>query len=394
MAATSIYHISKDENVDPLFVSKLLNSLHADDLTTGCNTVNQCLEFYEKAQKCFSNGGFNLRKFKSNCKELAKLAHENCPDDETYSNGNKVLGILWDKQSDQLMFDFNDIRSKFIEEPTKRSIIQSVASIYDPVGLIAPVIVKMKILFPDICVDKFTRVDELPLEFCSRCKEILFDLEQISFIKFVRTYCFYNLHDPVVSVEMHSFSGSSSRMYAAVIYLRYEMKSLLIKLALVCSKSKICSINGLVSTPRAELSGVLLMSKFTSSVLKALQSTLNICENFYWTDLSIINKEKIYKTYVQQRLIQIREFISDFEKIKLVASKLDPANLGTKNLSQKELFSNKLWFSGPQFLSLPGNCWPDLHVGENFSNYNIDDSSINLVDDESLILPSSCTQVM
>ena len=136
------------------------------------------------------------------------------------------------------------------------------------------------------------------------------------------------------------------------------------------------------------------MSKFTSSVLKALQSTLNICENFYWTDLSIINKEKIYKTYVQQRLIQIREFISDFEKIKLVASKLDPANLGTKNLSQKELFSNKLWFSGPQFLSLPGNCWPDLHVGENFSNYNIDDSSINLVDDESLILPSSCTQVM
>ena len=68
------------------FVSKLLNSPHADDLTTGCNTVNQCLEFYEKAQKCFSNGGFNLRKFKSNCKELAKLAYENCPDDETYSN--------------------------------------------------------------------------------------------------------------------------------------------------------------------------------------------------------------------------------------------------------------------------------------------------------------------
>ena len=71
---------------------------------------------------------------------------------------------------------------------------------------------------------------------------------------------------------------------------------------------------------------------------------------------------------MQQRLIQIRGFISDFEKIKLVKSKLDPANLGTKNLSQKELFSNKLWFSGPQFLSLLGNCWRDLHVGENFSN--------------------------
>ena len=133
------------------------------------------------------------------------------------------------------------------------------------------------------------------------------------------------------------------------------------------------------------------------SVLKPLQSTLNICETFYWTDSSIvlswvINKDKIYKTYVQQPLIQIREFISDFEKFKLVTSKLNPADLGTKNLSPKELFSNKLWFSGPHFLSLPRNCWPHFYVGENFSNNNIDNSSINLVDGESLILPSSCTQ--
>ena len=67
-------------------------------------------------------------------------------------------------------------------------------------------------------------------------------------------------------------------------------------------------------------------------------------------------------------------------------------NLGTKNLFPKELFSNKLWFSGPQFLSLPRNCWPDLHVRENFSNYNVDNSITNLVDGESLILLSSCTQ--
>ena len=111
-----------------------------------------------------------MRIFKSNCKELEKLVYEKFSDDETYSNKNKVLGILWDKQSDQLMFDFNDIRSKFIEEPTKRFIIQSLALIYDPFGLIAPVIVKMKILFQDICVNKFTWDEELPLEFYIRWK--------------------------------------------------------------------------------------------------------------------------------------------------------------------------------------------------------------------------------
>ena len=143
-------------------ISKFFNSLHVDDLTPVCNIVNQGLEFFEKAKKCLSKGGFNLRKFKSNYKELEKLVYENFPDDETYSNENKVLGTLWDKQTDHLMFDFNDIHSKFIEEPTKRSKIQSLASIYDPLGLIAPVIVKKKILFQDICVNKFTWNEELP----------------------------------------------------------------------------------------------------------------------------------------------------------------------------------------------------------------------------------------
>ena len=48
-------------------------------------------------------------------------------------------------------------------------------------------------------------------------KEILFDLEQISFTKFERAHCFYDFRDPVVSVEMHSFSDASNRMYSAVI---------------------------------------------------------------------------------------------------------------------------------------------------------------------------------
>ena len=103
---------------------------------------------------------------------------------------------------------------------------------------------------------------------------------------------------------MHSFSDASNRMYTAAIYLRYEMKSGLIKSTFVCSKRKICSINGLVTIPHVGLSGVLLMCQFTSSVLKALQPTLNICEIFYWTNLSIVlswlSTKIKFKTYVQQ----------------------------------------------------------------------------------------------
>ena len=97
MADTLINRISKYQNLDPLFVSKLLNWLQVDDLTTGCSTVYEGLEFYEKVKKFLSKGGFNLKKSKSNCKDLEKLIYEKSPDDETYSNKNKVLGILRDK---------------------------------------------------------------------------------------------------------------------------------------------------------------------------------------------------------------------------------------------------------------------------------------------------------
>ena len=49
-----------------------------------CNTLNQVLEIYEKAKKCLSKGAFNLRKFKSNFKELEKLVYQKYPADETF----------------------------------------------------------------------------------------------------------------------------------------------------------------------------------------------------------------------------------------------------------------------------------------------------------------------
>ena len=101
----------------------------------------------------------------------------------------------------------------------------------------------------------------------------------------------------------------------------------------------------------------------------------------------VINKDSVYKTY-EQRLIQIRDFISDFEKFKLVPSKLNPAIWVQKIYPQKNYLVTNY---GLVVLSLLRNWWPDLHVGENFSNCNIDHSSINSVDGESLILSSSCT---
>ena len=73
----------------------------------------------------------------------------------------KVLGLTWNKKEDNLCFYFDEIRSKFTKNPTKREVIHAVASIYDPLGLINPIVVKLKTFFQKVCLEKIDWDDYL-----------------------------------------------------------------------------------------------------------------------------------------------------------------------------------------------------------------------------------------
>ena len=60
----------------------------------------------------------------------------------------KVLGIQWDTINDHLIYSFEDFVESFKSVLlTKPSILDLIANFYDPVGLIQPVIIKLKLLF-------------------------------------------------------------------------------------------------------------------------------------------------------------------------------------------------------------------------------------------------------
>ena len=65
----------------------------------------------------------------------------------------KVLGIVWDTKSDHLVFSFENLIESFNNLiPTKRNILSLIAKIYDRIGLIQPIIIKLKLLFQEVCV--------------------------------------------------------------------------------------------------------------------------------------------------------------------------------------------------------------------------------------------------
>jgi len=67
----------------------------------------------------------------------------------------KVLGLAWDSLKDEIECDFSRMAiENGEEEHTKRSILSTLARLFDPLGLISPIAVPGKVLFQELCKDK------------------------------------------------------------------------------------------------------------------------------------------------------------------------------------------------------------------------------------------------
>ena len=116
LSATLVTHLQKYTESDQEFVEKMLLSLHVDDLNSGSNDLNQCLEFFNKARNYLPEANFNLRKFESNSVELEQKIQSN---NYERNNTTKVLGQAWDKDLDELTYSFNDILETVKKIPSK-----------------------------------------------------------------------------------------------------------------------------------------------------------------------------------------------------------------------------------------------------------------------------------
>ena len=61
----------------------------------------------------------------------------------------KTSGIQWNPREDFICYSVN--LASFPKHVTKRSILSQVAKLFDPLGLLSPVIVKIKIIIQLLC---------------------------------------------------------------------------------------------------------------------------------------------------------------------------------------------------------------------------------------------------
>ena len=129
----------------------LWKNFYVDDMLRSKKNVIESTQFIYDIRRLCQRGGFNLTKFITNNRQvLASIPDEHVGpslkdvkvNDDKMDATDRALGISWNLQEDLFTFSF-----EMKEKPlTRRGILSTVSSIYDPLGFVSPFILKGRII--------------------------------------------------------------------------------------------------------------------------------------------------------------------------------------------------------------------------------------------------------
>ncbi|KAJ8937746.1 hypothetical protein NQ318_009156, partial [Aromia moschata] len=139
----------------PVAADALLNQCYVDDILYGSDSYENLITAYQ-LNILLNSAGFSLHKWCSNSKEFL----QNYCNNETQNTynikienfPNKVLGVSWNPNTDNFSVT---LPQKTPENNfTKREVLSCLSQMFDPLGLIGPIIVTGKMIMQKIWISK------------------------------------------------------------------------------------------------------------------------------------------------------------------------------------------------------------------------------------------------
>ena len=242
--------------------------------------------------------------------------------------GHKVLGCEWDYEADVITVDLISVAQRADGLPaTKRNTLRLLAGVYDPLGLISPVTLSVKVIFQEICRQKCGWDEQLEGGFKKDVEEWIKGLIDCHRIEVKR--CIYDHPCEVEECSLHGFADASKKAYCGVVYLVYRTQ--VGRYAqMLTSKTRVAPLKEL-SIPRLELMAAFILVKLMVNVEGALASQQSVKRSKLWLDSQtalfwIMNRGE-WKQFVKHRVNEILK-LSDKGDWRYCSSQENPANIG------------------------------------------------------------------
>ncbi|UYV62920.1 hypothetical protein LAZ67_2002452 [Cordylochernes scorpioides] len=352
LAMRTLHQLARDKVSTLPVASKIVQTdFYVDDLLSGADTIEEATCHIREVNNLLSSAGFSLRKWRSNVPEVLSGLSEQVEDrhnlwDFESDSCVKILGICWNPSLDIFQILVNDIPE---QTNSKRHLLSHISRIFDPIGWLSPVIIRLKILLQSLWKQKLNWDDPLPDTLCSQWKKIEKELSVLNKIQIPR---YFSCRGALLSVELHGFCDSSEVAYAAVFYVRSHFKSGKVKVSLIASKTRVAPLK-MISIPRLELCAALLLATLYDTIRNSL--CLQIDRVFLWTDSKIVlswikSESRHWKPFVGNRIAEIQR-LTLHSSWHYVISKNNPADCASRGITPSELVDHSLWWRGPTWLS-------------------------------------------
>lgn len=363
LATRALLQVVLDEGEELPMVSRVLREdFYVDDCITCVNDAETAILIYNQLNHLLSSTGFELRKWSTNCPELLEQIPEqdreklntHTFDRNEPEHSVRALGLIWNTKEDTFVIQSGIDNVDPARRFTKRIFLATVASIWDPLGLVCPVVTKCKILIQSLWTAKIDWDELLPVDIHTQWITILAQLQHMS-IRIPRSI----VPQQEGTFQIIGFADSSEMAYGGCLYLRCELPSGEVISNLICSKSRVAPIKR-VSLPRLELCAALLLAKLVVKVQSSIH--LQYSHVILFSD-SMITLSWItgvpykWKTFVANRVATIQELTSNCIW-KHVKSADNPADIISRGTTPSKLSSSDLWWHGPEWLLLNIELWP------------------------------------
>ena len=253
-----------------------------------------------------------------------------------------VLGISWNVVSDCIAMV---VGKKFPIElsswkATKHNFLSALVAIFDPLGLIAQLVLPGKLLLQQLWLNKVGWDELLSTEHNQIALNFLKDLSQTGIFEFPRKAV--TLHS-----ELHIFVDSSSKAFGAVAY-SYDRRTNDSKL--LTSKQRVtpCGKKKL-TLPKLELTATLVGARLA----RHFMTLFDFSSIYLWTDSSVVlswlnHLDNLKDVYVSNRSIELRYLIDDCTMLMHhISTKCNPADILSRGYAVKQLVNHQLWLHGP-----------------------------------------------
>ncbi|XP_058817128.1 uncharacterized protein LOC131680430 [Topomyia yanbarensis] len=361
LATRTLEQLCKDESKRfPLTSKAGTEDFYVEDLLSGADTVDEALALQNEFIQMMASGGFKLHKWASNHPELLQSVPNADSEQIAFFEDEKTtrtLGLTWQPRRDVFLTKLHEI--SFHSGPiTKRSVYSNIAKLYDPLGLLGPVIFAAKVRLQKLWkleVDWDEVLAETYAESWVTFRNQLVQMGEIAIQRGVLP------SQPPRQVELHGFCDASDLGYGACAYIRSIDDNGHYKVALLTSKSRIAPFkNAKLTIPRLELCGALVLVRLISNITHNLNITFS--RIILWSDsttvLSWIRTDPTkLMTFVSNRVIEIQELTKNIEW-RHIGTHDNPADVISRGLMPCEIRACTLWWMGASLLSQNDNTWP------------------------------------